>query len=427
MKEATSPTFRSSPRLLVIVALVVAGEAVFSLPFLVPRVFRPTLLDVFGITNLELGTAFSAYGMVAIVSYVLGGPLADRFSARTLMSIGLLVSALGGVCLASIPSLAVLRMLFAFWGVATILLFWAALIRATREWGGARSQGLAFGMLEGGRGLFAALLSSAAVFVFGSALPAEAESATMEQRKFALQVVIWIYTGFVIASAVLVWTCVPRLPPASSGDGHHRFSWRSAATVLSNKAIWLQGIIIVCAYTAFKGMDDFSLFARDGFGFNDVQAARVGTLALWTRPAAALGAGLLADRISAPRAVLFCFCGLLAGYLVIGCGWLAPSIPWTLYMLVVTTGVLVYALRGVYFALFGAARVPIALTGTATGMVSVVGYTPDVFAGPLMGYFTDGYPGMRGHEYFFGTLAAFSAVGVVATLLFRRACSGQHV
>ncbi len=67
-------------------ALVVAGEAIFGLPFLVARIFRPTLLDVFGITNLQLGTAFSVYGVVAMLLYFPGGTLADRFSARMMMS-----------------------------------------------------------------------------------------------------------------------------------------------------------------------------------------------------------------------------------------------------------------------------------------------------------------------------------------------------
>jgi len=114
---------------------------------------------------------------------------------------------------------------------------------------------------------------------------------------------------------------------------------------------------------------------------------------------------------------------LLAGDLVIACGWLVPSMSWSLYMTVVGTGAMVYGLRGVYFALFDQARVPRGLTGTATGLISVVGYTPDVFMGPLMGYFTDTYPGARGHYYLFGALAVFAGVGVVATLLFHRSSS----
>jgi len=69
-------------RTAIIIALMAAGESVFLLPFVLARVFRPTLLDVFGITNLELGVAFSVYGVVAMIAYFAGGPLADRYSAR---------------------------------------------------------------------------------------------------------------------------------------------------------------------------------------------------------------------------------------------------------------------------------------------------------------------------------------------------------
>ena len=58
--------------------LILAGEAVFILPFVLPRIFRPTLLDVFQIDNFQWGLATSPYGIIAVVSYVLGGPLADK-------------------------------------------------------------------------------------------------------------------------------------------------------------------------------------------------------------------------------------------------------------------------------------------------------------------------------------------------------------
>ncbi len=59
-------------------ALVVAGEAVFGLPFHVIRFFRPAVLDVFGFTNTQLGAVMATYGVVATLSYFPGGPLADR-------------------------------------------------------------------------------------------------------------------------------------------------------------------------------------------------------------------------------------------------------------------------------------------------------------------------------------------------------------
>ena len=111
-------------RFLTMFALVMAGEAIFGLPFLVARIFRPTLLDVFGITNLELGTAFSVYGVVAMLAYFPGGPLADLFPARKLLTASLVTTAAGGIYFAQLPSFDGLWLLFAFWGLTTILLFW---------------------------------------------------------------------------------------------------------------------------------------------------------------------------------------------------------------------------------------------------------------------------------------------------------------
>ena len=136
--------------------LILAGETIFLLPFVLPRIFRHTYLDLFGVDNLQLGTCFSIYGLVALVSYLLGGVIADRFQPRKLMSAALLFTAFGGVVMSSFPSLGMMNFIYGYWGFTTILLFWAAMIKATREWGGAGMQGRAFGFLDGGRGLVGA-------------------------------------------------------------------------------------------------------------------------------------------------------------------------------------------------------------------------------------------------------------------------------
>jgi nitrate/nitrite transporter NarK len=403
-----------------ILVLVIAGEAVFGLPFIVARVFRPTLLDVFGITNLQLGTAFSLYGVVAMFAYFPGGPLADRFSPRWLLTIALATTACGGIYYSTVPGMSGLTVLFGFWGLSTILLFWAALIRATREWGGESLQGAGFGILDGGRGLFAALLASLTVAVFAALLPDDVASATLEQRTEALRWVILIFTGMTAAVAVLVWFSIPSGEAQESQALENRITLKSIGLVMKNPAVWLQGAIVLCAYTGFKGTDDFALYARDGFGFDEVESARISTLSLWVRPFAALGAGLLADRIRASNAVVICFLAVAVGYLVVALGLLDPSATWMLYITIVTVSAGVFGLRGTYFALFKDARVPTAVTGTAVGLVSVIGFTPDIFIGPIMGYLTDNYAGALGHQYFFGVLSGFAILGLVATLVFKR-------
>src|SRR5688572_16794934 len=103
-------------RLLAMLALVVAGEAVFGLPFHVARFFRPTLLTGLGLGNAELGALFSAYGVLAMLSYVPGGLLADRFPARRLLAVSLVLTAGLGVVMATLPGLSVLLLVYAGFG-----------------------------------------------------------------------------------------------------------------------------------------------------------------------------------------------------------------------------------------------------------------------------------------------------------------------
>lgn len=60
------------PRYVLMIALVVAGELVFGLPFNISRVFRPTLLEVFNFTNTQLGDLFAVYGITAMLAYFPG-------------------------------------------------------------------------------------------------------------------------------------------------------------------------------------------------------------------------------------------------------------------------------------------------------------------------------------------------------------------
>ncbi len=158
-------------KLIYILTLIFAGEIIFALPFHVARFFRPTLLHVFEFSNTQLGDIFAAYGVTAMLSYFPGGAIADRYSARGLMTLSLFATALGGFYMATFPGELEMALLYAYWGVTTIFLFWGALIKSTREWGGILSQGKAFGILDGGRGLIAAGFAVIAVAVFSSHLP----------------------------------------------------------------------------------------------------------------------------------------------------------------------------------------------------------------------------------------------------------------
>lgn len=403
-------------RVMFIGCLIVAGEAVFSLPFHVARFFRPTVLQVFDFTNTELGAVQAVYGVVAMLAYFPGGLLADRFSVRRLLTGSLLSTSAGGLYFATIPGFNGAWWLFAFWGLTTILLFWGALIRATREWGGTDAQGRAYGLLDGGRGVFAAVLAAGAVFVFQLMLPENPTTVTPNERAEALRNVIFVYTAATALAGVLCWFFVPEQP---SRLAEHPPILRNVRKVLRLRSVWIQALIVVCAYVGYKGIDNYSLFAVQAYGMTEVEGAQLTAISAWVRPVAAVGAGLLADRFTSSRVSAFCFATMIASYLWFGLTDPAPSAPWVLYANVLVSCAAVFGLRGVYFALFEEGSVPVETTGTAVGLVSVIGYTPDVFVALAGGWLLDRSPGIPGHQHFFLFLSVFAATGLIASLRFR--------
>ena len=401
----------------VLLAIVAAGETVFFLPFVLARVFRPTFLEVFGLTNFQLGTAFALYGVVAMVSYFPGGVLADLLSPRKLLALALVATSGGGLLLAFNPSFAALKLLYAYWGFTTVALFWAALMRATREWGGLTRQGAAFGLLDGGRGLLTAATAVVLVVLYASLIPDEAASATLEQRSAAFRRIIAVTAAMTVLAAVPVWFFLPRRSD-SLGRERSGFEFRGVAHVLAMPTVWLQAFIVICAYVGFKATDDFSLYAKEVLGLDEVKAAKVGTVSLWVRPFAAIAAGYLADRFSAGLMTIFSFVLLLLGSLLLAAGIIHTGMLGLYLLAVIGASLGIFALRGLYYAIMQEGKVPLAFTGSAVGLVSVVGYTPDIFMGPVMGHLLDEFPGPPGHQRVFLVVAVFALGGLAASAIF---------
>lgn len=392
-------------------ALIIAGEFVFGLPFNVPRFFRPTLLEVFDFSNAQLGDITAIYGITAALCYFPGGALADHVSARALIVVSLVATALGGLYMASLPSATGMAILYGYWGVTTIFLMWGALILSTREWGGRRSQGVAFGLLEGGRGLAAASLALFAVGVLATFLPDDARLATEEERAAGFRMVVYLYSGVTALTGVLAWFAIPAFKRPSTGRSQ---PFRGMGIVLRRPVVWAQACVVLCAYCGYKGLDNYSLYAVQVFGMDEVDGARLASYGAWTRPLAALLAGLVADRFRASSSIAVIFAVLMISYVAwslaspVGAG-----VP-VIYVNFFVSYIAVYALRGVYFALLEENRTPRFLTGAAVGLVSMLGYTPDIFFAPIGGRILDANPGLVGHQHYFMLLAATALAGLLS-------------
>ncbi len=410
----------NNKKFLILTLLILSGEFIYFLPYVLSRVFRPTFLDVFQLNNFQLGSLFSVYGVVALLSYIYGGVITDRYSPRKLMSSALFLTALGGLVLASYPSYQTLQILYGYWGFTSVFLFWGAMIKATRLWGGDNNQGKAFGFLDGGRGIVAASMGSIGVFVFSIVLTNDIESASVLERQEAFRYVILLSSFMVAFIGLLVLIFLRNSNDKKTNVEMPLNTLTNIKGVLKNESIWLLMLIIMCAYVGYKVTDIYSLYASEVMLYDQIEAAEVGALQLYLRPIVCIAIGLLADRTKNMFWIIFGFTFMLIGALIFSFGFIKPEMNLIFFMSLVILAVGTYSIRALYFAVLKEANIAFALTGTAVGIISVVGYSPDIFAGPIMGYLLDKNPGVVGHQYVYFMLVIFSIIGLIASIRFAR-------
>ena len=415
-----NPTLKKGS-FLSITLLILSGELIFLLPYVLARVFRPTFLEVFNLSNLQLGSLFSVYGTVALLSYVYGGAISDKFQPKNLIATSLFFTALGGLVLAIYPSYFILQLLYGYWGFTTVFLFWGAMIKAARVWGGVKNQGQAFSFLDGGRGLVAASMGSLGVLIFSFFLTKDIELTSLIQRKNAFRYVILFCSFIVFLNGLLVILLM------KSNEKNERKNTSSTLSdvkaVLKLRSVWLIMIIIISAYVGYKVTDIYSLYASEVMLYDHIEAANIGSLQLYLRPLVCLIIAFLAGKKNYIYYIIIGFITMLLGAIIFAFGivQLNMNFVFSFSLIVVATGT--YAIRALYFSIMQEGRIPLAITGTAVGVISVIGYTPDIFASPIIGYLLDRYPGIIGHQYVFMILVLFSILGLLASIKFRNLTS----
>jgi hypothetical protein len=173
-------------------------------------------------------------------------------------------------------------------------------------------------------------------------------------------------------------------------------------------------VIVMCAYIGYKVTDVFSLYALDVMQYNQVDSAEFATFLLYLRPLIAISIASFASRWKNTLMLVIGFAVSFFGALLFSFGIITYSKTLLFLSSIFILAIGVYSLRALYFSVMEKGKIPLPQTGTAVGIISLIGYAPDIFIGPLMGYFLDKYDGILGHQYVFALLAVFSLVGFFA-------------
>ena len=390
--------------------LTLAGGAIYPLIYLRQN-FEVSILDSFGITITQLGQCYAMLGVIFVVTYLPSGWLADKVKPRWLVSFSLAATGLLGFWFSTMPPFNVLLVIFAGWGIATGLTFWAALIKGVAVLARHDEQGRFFGILDGGRGLVEAIVASIAVALFAWWLDSSGQSVS-----YSLRNVIYIYVGFALVLSPIVLFAIDDVEDnasSKSGEQSNGNLWKDLKSILVKPEVWLAAFCINCGYQLFWATYSFSGYMQNIYGMTAVAVGTITVAKLWMRPIGAVAAGFIGDRFNREK--------VLAGLMLAGTISLAALIVLpldvsaaVLLIVVMLVGLMTYAIRGIFWATLDSCDIPVRIKGLAIGVISLIGYSPDIYLPLINGPLLERYPGKLGYSIYFGGIVIFGLLGTLS-------------
>lgn len=375
---------------------------IFQLPYIRNTFYIP-LVEALNLTNEEFGALSTSYATISMICYFFGGWIADRVSPRKLLTISFISTGVVGLFFSTFPSYGAMRLIFAAFGVTTVLTYWSALIKAVRGLGDSSEQGRLFGILEGGRGVVSATAVFLLLALFNS----------LGGGKFGLSWVIRSYAFLAIVVGVALWFLIKE-KKEETATGAGIFS--QVKDVLLMPKMWLICLIIFTAYSIYAILSFLPPYMVSVYGMSKDFSVQIGGIRYIIQFAGGITGGFLADKIgSRIKTVLLGYMAIIA-FLVV---FLLIPQQTTLATLCVFDfvflSVVVYAVRGIYFAVIDEAQIDRSVTGAVSGMASCVGYLPDVFLYTMIGRWIDN--GISGYRSMFlygiGTCVVGAMVAVI--------------
>lgn len=405
---------RNLPTLLI---LIIAGEMIYTLPYF-RNYYYDVFLEAFNLTNTQMGSLGSAYGICCIISYIFGGYVADRFKTKHLLSLSLIMTGALGFTLLLYPPYPVLLVIYGAWGITSIMTFWVALIKAVRSLAASNEQGKAFGFFEGGRGLAKVIESALVLAMFAFVAKKLTDS-------MVLTSVIIFYSVMCISLGLII-LFIYREPvsnaavEAGEAADQTKFKWPVLFKILKMPTTWLAAILILTSYSMINSFYYITPYATAAFGASTVIAAALGYFSQYCRPIGSFSSGIIGDRIGISNMVIIGYCVLAAGLVALI---LLPGKPSLILLLLIFIAVIyisMYALQATHFAILVEGDYPVETTGAVAMPLMIVGYSGEVFMPIVAGACLDHFGGIEGYKVLFGILLGLTILGLLTAIVWQR-------
>lgn len=394
-----------------LIILVSMGSSIIYTPVYLKNVFYDPLIQGLGCTNADLGALMSCYAITAIITYLPAGIIADKVRMRTLSWIGFGSTAVLTFVYAMLPSLGMLYVLFVGFGITSILIWWGTRFKIVRlccsEDEYASKIGISYS-IYGAAGLVIGFINTAIVSAIADASQ-------------GIQVLL-VFLGVLIAIlGILSFIFIPNFKGEINKDAK-MFSLSEVVQAIKHPGVLWACLAYFCVYSVYMGVTYTTPFMTTCFAAPVAIVSIVGLIRTYgIGLVAGPVAGFFADKLKSPsKSILIFFAAsaiVLVAFMVLphDAGLVLP-----VAILVVVIGFLTYGAFSIGSSPLTEAKVPMGIFGTASGILSVIGFMPDVFIHTWFGGMIDAQ-GEAAFSTIFLVLIVFAAIGCFCLVMTRRA------
>ena len=404
-------------KLFMLTILGFTGGVIYYFPF-IRYVFFDWQNAAMNLTNAQNGLLISAFGVCEVLFFIPSGILADKFSPKKLLILG---------CVWETAVLFLTAFTFDhgfgfsmfLWILLSIpgCLFWGPLFKEQRAIAGEGDQAFLFGwyyMCNGFTGALLGFIGMKAGTAFG----------TSDENKFFI-LTMTIAICMVIATILIALFINEKKMAEMNGVDLNKlqandFKFSQVGELLRKPALWAFTGVVLGAYCLFTSTSYYSQYLVDVFNVDSSYAKILQIIRQYIFYVMAPVSGIIADKVF--KSVSKWFSILFAILEVICISFL--FIPDTananfVSLFSLLPGFFTLMIYGMQMSISKECGIPMVLMGTATGIVSTIGYSSDLWLYAVTGSFLDTM-GNAGYKYIFAIITVFCTIGLISAFYVRR-------
>lgn len=340
--------------------------------------FYDQMVVALNITDVQLGTIAGIYGVFNVIGYVPSGILAEKFNTKKLLILSCSAMCLTTVWYAMLPGYTALIIIHALFGIFSVGTFWSPYLKAIRNLGTESEQGRLFGTSEGLRGIGQTAVAFLCLGVMG----------LFASQAAGFRALLFINAAAFALLTLLVIFLVPDFDKGKTtvakNTGEKKESmWK----MLAEPSTWICIFVILSGYTLWNTANGYmGTYCTRVLNISPELSSTLSIIRSYIIVfVAGISGGIIMDKFKFKGSGMF-FAFLAIGICVAAI-FLTSRIMMVCVVVTVVLAYLVNVIKSTYWSILGDAGVPLEKTGIATGIISFIGLTPDIFVAPVISRF----------------------------------------